>query len=258
MSRAAQEWIPAEAMRAGPIRRAIGAAVDEWSRRWFAGTALSADRFEARDGAPEAGPAWRGPGGAVALAAGIPERTRIAGLALGAEPEGLVLSEVDRDIIGRFAATIVDDLACALETAFGVAADEEIGREDALAGDRLAFTVTDNAGGAVLRGAVARPVLALFLKAALPAPRRRGAPAARLGRAIGATRVRLEARLGGARLALGELAGLAPGDVLMLDRPVEAGADLALAGAGRGFASGAFVDGGETVSLLLSTPDRDI
>ena len=80
----------------------------------------------------------------------------------------------------------------------------------------------------------------------------------RLSRAIGSTPVQVEARLGATTLPLGDLAGLAPGDVLILDRQVAAGASLALFGSGRAFADGAIEDRDHGVALLLSPQDREI
>jgi flagellar motor switch/type III secretory pathway protein FliN len=183
----------------------------------------------------------------------------LAGFALGAEPGRLVLSEVDRDIIGRFTSRIAADLALSLEQALGLDPPDSAGDaavEDALPDGGLLFTLADAADTPVLYGAIPAAALVRFLKSTMP-PARQSRPMIRLARAIGATPVQVEARLGATTMALGDLAGLVPGDVLILDRPVAAGASLALARSDRAFASGAIAERGDSLALLLSPQDRE-
>jgi hypothetical protein len=70
--------------------------------------------------------------------------------------------------------------------------------------------------------------------------------------------VRIEARLGVAVLALGELAALGPGDVLILDRSIEQGAALALPSSARPFARAAIAERGAELSLTLSLSCGDL
>jgi flagellar motor switch/type III secretory pathway protein FliN len=256
------EWLPRAAMDAAPVRNFVAGTVETWSHKWFGAGGLTASGFEALpSGAPCRASGWRIHGSAVALAADAPAMLPLAGLALGAEPGRLVLSEVDRDIIGRFTARIAADLALSLERALGLAPpagerDEAV--EHPLPGGGLLFTLADGAGAELLHGAIPTAALVAFLKSAIPPARAPRPPMSRLARAIGATSVQVDVRLGATTLALGDLAGLVPGDVLILDRPVAAGAGLALSRSGRTFASGALADRGETLALLLSPQDREI
>lgn len=261
MSEQVRDWLPVGALDALPVRRAIGEAVDSWSERWFAGARLAAADFAARrPGAALASPTWRRYGTATALAATGAELFRLAGLALGTRPEGLVLSEVDRDIIGRFTARIAADLAATIEQAIDRAApadDAETFVEMPLPDGGLSFAVVDGTGAAIVEGAVPLAALVAFRKSGLRSSRRARPALTRRNRAIGATRVRIEARLGTAALPLGDLAGLAPGDVLILDRAIAQGADLALNRSGRPFARAQIVDRGADLSLILSPQPKD-
>jgi flagellar motor switch/type III secretory pathway protein FliN len=261
MSGSVKEWLPRDALDTAPVRQLVAGAVEAWSRKWFATGGLAATGFEAmHPGAACQASGWRVYGSVVALAAGAPAMIPLAGLALGAEPGRLVLSEVDRDIIGRFTTQIAADLALSLEGALGIDPSDradDIAVEDALPDDGLLFTITNGAGAQVLEGAIPAAALVAFLKSTIPSARRPRSPISRLGRAIGATPVQVEARLGATTLPLGDLADLAPGDVLMLDRSVAAGAGLALFGSERIFADGAIADREQGIALLLSPQDRE-
>jgi hypothetical protein len=260
MSEAFSAWLPRGAVDAPAVRRLVADTAESWSRKWFAAGALSAEGFEAVPrGAWQPAPDWRVYGSAVALAPCGSALIPLAGLALGAEPERLVLSEVDRDIIGRFTTGIAADLALSLERALGLdppgeAAEKAV--EDPLAGGGLAFALENGVGTPLLRAAIPVSAIAGFVKGRLP-PARARAPLGRLARALGATPVRIEARLGRTVVPLGELAGLAPGDVLVLDRAIARGAGLALDRAGHSFADAAIAERGDGVALLLSSQPRE-
>ena len=255
MSSNVREWLPAEALDGTAVRRLVGEAVALWAPNWFARPDVAAAEFKACRGAA----ARRATGWRVARAIGtaLPssETLRLAGLALGAEPERLVLSEADRDVIGRFTASIAGDLAGAIEAALGLdplEAGFSAEADDPFAGDGgLQFSVTDRRDRPLLHVAIPSAALVPFRKGAISPTRRRASPLARLDRAFEATAVRVEARLGKAVLPLRELAGLAVGDVIILDRAVDDGAELSLRSSGRPFARGAIMPGDAEVSLLL-------
>jgi hypothetical protein len=261
MSLRVREWLPAEAAGSAAAHRLVREAVALWGPKWFARAETRAAGFETRTDAAARRPGgWR-TAGAVAVSLAGSETVRLAGLALGAEPERLVLSETDRDLIGGFTAAIADDLAATIEAALGLGpaeAEAQIAVEDPFAGDGgLLFAVNDRDERPLLQVAIPAAALVPFLKAAIAPARRRGAPLARLGGAFESTAVRIEARLGAVTLPLGDLAGLAAGDVLILDRAVEDGAELALRPSGRPFAQAAITPGDSKLSLLLFTQQRD-
>ena len=261
MNGSAKCWLPREILGSQPVRTLVTDAVGTWSNKWFAAGGLAAAGFEALNkGAPSGAWGWRVYGSAVALAAGAPAMIPLAGLALGTDFGRLVLSEVDRDIIGRFSTRIAADLARSLDRALGLPPSDDAGEvavENVLADGGLLFAISNGVDAPILHGAIPAAVLVPFLKSAIAPPRRPRSQMSRLTRAIGATQVRIEARLGATILPLGELADLAPGDVLILDRPVATGAALALSHSGRTFASAAIADRGDGLALLLSHPDGE-
>jgi hypothetical protein len=261
MSAESRLWLPAGALDCARVRAAAGDAVEAWSRKWLAGARAAAGRFEVGAGAaPGRGAQWRVHGPGIALAASAAETVRLAGIALGADAERLVLSQVDKDIIGRLAAAAAADLARGLEAAFGLGpgeAGEPASAEDPFKGaGGLVFTAADGQSRPLIHAAVACSAIVPFAKAGIRMDKRRRPPPTRLNRAIGATGIRIEARLGSAALGLGEVAGLAVGDVLILSRTIDEGIGLALAPAGRPFARGEIDPGCETLSLILSNPER--
>jgi hypothetical protein len=261
MSLHVREWLPAEAMDSGAVRGLVDKALASWSPKWFARAEVAAAAFEQRRGAAaRRAPGWQ-MSGVVGAALSSSETVSLAGLALGAEPERLVLSEADRDIIGRFATEIAGDLAAAIEDALGLDSPEEglpVQVEDPFAGDGgLQFSVADHGGRPLLHIAIPSAALIPFRKSAIAEARRRGPPLARIDRAFETTAVRVEARLGKAVLPLGDLARLAAGDVVILDRAIGDGAELALRSSGRPFARGAIVPGDAEISLLLLPQQRD-
>lgn len=262
MSLHVREWLPGDATASAAVRRLVGEAVGIWSPKWFARAEARAAGFEARQGAAARRPAGWQAANAVSTSLAASETVRLAGLALGAEPERLVLSEADRDLIGSFTASIADDLARMIESALALdrdAAAAPASVEDPFGGDGgLQFTVNDQDDRLLLQVAIPAAALVPFLKAAIAPSRRRPAPLARIGDTFESTAVRIEARLGAVTLPLGDLAGLAAGDVLILDRAVEDGAELALRPSGRPFARAAIIPGDSEISLLLSPQQRDI
>jgi hypothetical protein len=261
MTASAKAWLPRAALDDRRIRELVSATVESWSRKWFAAGALTAARFRAlRRGDPWEISGWRDHGMSVALAPSAPAMIPLGLLALGGELGRHVLSEVDRDIIGRFADRMADDLANCLDQALGIQPGGDGGRgvDDALRDGGLSFAIVDGADEPVLHGAIPAAPLIAFLKDALAPARPPRAPLAKRARAVGATKVEVDVLLGETRLALGELADLVPGDVLALDRRIASGAGLALAGSQRSFASAAITDRGESVALILSPQHREI
>lgn len=259
MSGRVREWLPRDAASGPRVRDALEGAVDAWSDKWFAGARASLAAVEPRSaGAPYMAGGWLLYGASAAVPDGSPDALRLAGLALGADPESLVLSEPDRDIIGRLAAAILADLAAALCVALGrplTGNEEATPRADPLAGDAgIVLGLADARGNRLAEAAVPLGALASFLRSSIPA--RKVPPLGRMDRALDRTAARLDVRLGETRLTLGDLAGLAPGDVVVLDRTVAAGARVALA-RGEPFAGAALDAGGPAARLVLTHEPRD-
>jgi len=257
MSPGVREWLPPGAIDCAAVRRLAADAVGAWSPKWFARAEARPVAFAARPGAAGCcAPGWR-VGHAVGTALSASETLGLAGLALGAEPERLVLSETDRDVIGRLAESMADDLAVAIEFALGLDPDAAAAAAPAAdpfhGGGGLQFGVAGPGDRMLLQVAIPAASLVRFRKGAIPSAARRGAPLARMDRAFEATPVRVAAGLGKADLPLGALASLAAGDVIIFDRAIGDGALLSLGSPGRPFARGAIMPGDAAISLLLSS-----
>ena len=227
-----RDWLPLGAATGPRVRDALERAVDDWSGKWFAGARVQLGAVEPRcGGAPRLASGWLLNPAGVAVPVDGTESIRLAGLALGAEPEGLILSEADLDILGRLSTEILGDLATALASAVGL--PEGTGEPpspcvDPLEGDAgIVLRILDARGRGLAQATLSLAAIVPFLKASIPAEVSPGL--ARIDGAIGRTRTRLDIRLGETRLSLGELAGLSSGDVIVLDRTIEEGADVALA-----------------------------
>lgn len=221
-------WLPAGALGPLPMERALQPVVDRWAVRWFVDCRVDAScRPEGRSAISPVERTIRKDGPASGFLGGSDKRALLE-LALGASLEGPPLGDGDHRLLDAFAFRIVEDLIVELDAAL----DREASRD----GDRLAMSL-------VARGS-------RIVQFELPVESVVGLVKGHIGRrapvrlpvsrdvALSATRVRIEALLGRARLVIGEIGDLAPGDVLVLDRPLDAKVDLRLAEAGRIFAAG--------------------
>lgn len=263
MSLPVREWLPAEARGVGDAvaPAVVRVAISSWASKWFGRGEVEISSRAVRPG--RAGPGatgWRSRG-AVGTSLSAPATLRLAGLALDAVPERMVLAEADRDIIGRLTAEIAADLAGAIERALGLdpptverpSRDGDPLREDG----GLELGILDGAGQLLLEIAIPAASLVPRRKASLELPRRDRLPLTGVAAAIDSTAVRVGARLGTASLSLGELATLGPGDVLVLDRPIEDGASLSLLPGGRPFARASIASDDDGFALLLLPQAKD-
>lgn len=257
-----RSWLPLDAALGPRVRDPLERAVDDWSGRWFAGARASLASLEPRTaGAPRLAGGWLLHRDAVGVPVEGPDAIRLAGLALGADSEGLVLSEADRDIMGRLAADILADLAATLAGVLGLTAGIDpspVACVDPLDGEAgIILRILDAQGRPLAQAALSLGIVVPFLKAAIKAG---PAPAlARIDGALGPTRTRLDIRLGETRLSLGELAGLGSGDVLVLDRTIEAGAAVAIAtGRSQAFARATLEQEDGGTRLVFANEKREI
>jgi flagellar motor switch/type III secretory pathway protein FliN len=260
MTARVSDWLPPGPATGPRVRDALEGGVAAWAGKWFADARLSVSAIEPRsEGAPGVANGWLLLGDTVAVPADSPEAIRLAGMALGADPENLVLSEPDRDILGRLATAILADLGTLLATALGRkvhAEDMGTATADPLGGDAgIVIHILDARARALTRAVVPLAALVPFVRAGIPA--RPGPALSSVVRAVERTSARIEVRLGETRLSLADLTGLAAGDVLVLDRTVQAGARVSLAAGDRTIASAAVGAHGATTLLTLAPENRD-
>ncbi len=243
----ARDWLPPQVAERPAVRGKAAEAVEVWRRKWFVDLPLEIVRWDLVDGdlyaAPEAG--GRVFGGAIGAHAGARAIVRLIEAAMDASlVDGT--SEADRRVIDAVATEMVADLVATLGSGWGL--DPRQAAVPARAGVRAAL---GSGGGVMLWVFLPMPVLMALGQASLPAPRAPVGALADRRRALGDQPVEIEAVLGGARLRLRDLASLAPGDVLVLDRKLGEPAALRHRESGRLVAHAELSDAEGALELVL-------
>ncbi|HEX8669693.1 MAG TPA: FliM/FliN family flagellar motor C-terminal domain-containing protein [Allosphingosinicella sp.] len=255
---AATSWLPVGAANVPAVGATLAAAFETWSARWLGPSSLVLASVEPVEnghypGAIEGG--WVAYGRTVAIATSRPEMRRIAGAALQASIESLVLSEADADIVDGFTDRMIADLSAEVERAFGLAADDASAPRRVLDpfGRRggIVAAAAIGCGETLLRLALPVGLWAGAVRKSLAPARAQADPLPPLSDALSATPVRVEAVLGRAVLPFGEVVALAPGDLLVLDTSVAAGAELRLASSTRLLARASLAAAGDRLALAL-------
>lgn len=237
-----RDWLPDGAFTSARIARALTPALGQWSDRWLPKTVLTVDRVV--DGpAPPPAPGERAIAGPIASAilTGAGKRHLLEGVLSIRLPSHL--EEIDHRLLDAFANELVLDLIMSVEAALpelpGAGVVDSHGLVLALSGE------------AVLNLTLPSAALVPLIKAILPETvRPRSKPRGRIA-ALGPTAIGVEGRLGQVRLTAEDVDALAVGDVLILDRSLEAPADLNIAPDGPLIARGTLGQNGGRVSLQL-------
>jgi len=236
------DWTPPGALPLRALGSCANALVSTWSKRWFADSDLVVSRIatsgrafqlaKADDGAS----LRRRKGGTTATVPGH-QRDTIWRAALDV-PADDVVSENDSLVLDRFLTEVVDDLLAELENVLG--SDSGAGRGN----DGLSFVIQDERGRELVSLTLSASARKVMIAKALGDPRR-GPKLERRLTALADSVIALEARPGTAVLGLPAIGSLAIGDVIVLDRKIEDGVELGVAG-GPAFAVGELVldDGG--------------
>jgi hypothetical protein len=260
-SNTARDWLPLDVARRDAVRAVVDEALSVWSRLWLprrriAVSAWDAVAREARTTATD-GAGWRLVGSAIALSCSPRAASRVLGWALDVSLDDVVLSEADRRVIEGFEQQLFRDLVAQVERALGIAGEgraQPLGVADpfdALGG--VVASLSDSGSGALLTLAIPMAVLLPFCRRSLPRPAAATTPLVGRLAALGPAAVGLEAWLGQADLTLAELRHLAPGDVLVLDRPRDSAAEISLPGSASVFATAALTDVDGRRALVLQT-----
>jgi len=253
VTQAVQSWLPDTALAGPRVRGAVSEAVSAWSTRWFLHRRIGVTGWRMR-GDTSATSAWRGPRGLVAVEEGQRGRARMLGWALGAGDDPLAQTPADRLVLDAFLARITDDLVAELEAVFDTTAQAPSSPEPAGRGKAAVLVDLADADGAQLVSiALSREALVALCKATAPSRRPATDVLAPRRRAAAATPAAIEAVLGRVRITLHDLQGLAPGDVLILDTPLDGTVELRTETSGRILARGhhADVDGRTAVTLKV-------
>jgi flagellar motor switch protein FliM/N len=228
-------WLPPGALCDGAVERALADAVWQWSENWFARRLMRP--------VDQAAPFDRTAFGAGdlqfhflegGLAVALDDRARlaIAGMMLDAAVEPAALTPADRPVLDGLATSCVDDLCSRLAQAFNVA-DGARWRSGGLGalpfGEARAFAFGVIDGEPLVRVIVETHLAIALIKST--APSATPIPLRPIAAGLARQSVAVSALLGRCELTLAELAELASGDVLVLDRELSLPLDLALDGA---------------------------
>lgn len=253
MKQAVREWLPDGIAGHSVVRGRIEAVVADWSQDWFARRRVDLASLgpERPSDGPEEAP-WEALGTTVLISRSRAAELRMAALALDEDIDSCSLNLRDCALLAALERRMMQDFASRLEAALPVgepppteAGGDPCGAKAvgvlAVGGDRLAL----------MRFAVPVSNLASALKASLP--RRIRDLEELIGRrgAIAPTAVVIEARAGKVELSLPELRMLAPGDVLVLDRPLSAGVEIGLAASRQPLTHAKLIDADGDLTLVF-------
>ena len=251
----ARAWLPEPALDPAVVEPMLAAAVESWSRKWFA-----------RRPVRRLGPLRRGPAGRETFAAeiwhrledglslAVGRRLEIAGAMLDHAVVERTLSPADRAVLDGLAAGCIDDLRqrlCDLLRLPPDAAWQSRETPPAIEPDAWSCLLGQDDGEPLVRLVLSHDLFVGLVKlsARTPAPPLRLRPVAE---GLAAQPVAVSAFLGGCQLPLAEIAALVPGDVLVLDRDLDEALELALDDGGRSGGCALHLESGQLLLKLTS------
>jgi len=224
-----REWLPAEAVTGSVVRNALDTIIAEWAGLWFIDRVIRSVSLEL-SGKRDVTKLQAGPyivGDVVTLECSAGAGALLVGWALSGEMDSLVVGEADRQLCDAFEERLLRDLVTRIEAGLG-----QQGLPSAAYAEPkgLVLGIGDNRGKPMLSLAIPFRAGLSFARKAMGARRQAEAELVSPVRALGSTRIVLEASLGRADIAIEDMQGLAPGDVVILDKSLTDPADLSLAG----------------------------
>jgi flagellar motor switch/type III secretory pathway protein FliN len=224
-----RSWLPAEAIQRAVRELALRSCIRDWRAAWF--IARSADIA----GDPAAGPrparmhgtCWQLADGVV-LSLAEDAEARIAAMMFGAPDDGASLTPADRATLDAAAAACAADLRDRLVASLKLGgAAWRPGTVEPETGPWWTWRVADGSRTDLVQIALSEDLIVRIARATLP-PVATGKTVAPLSVALADQPVTVSALVGRGRLTITELACLAAGDVLVLDRDLTAAVDIAI------------------------------
>jgi Type III flagellar switch regulator (C-ring) FliN C-term len=251
-----RDWLPPCALEGEALACALAAVCREALETWLPTAAIGVTGLKAHPDASLSAleNAWRGFNGQLAVRASRPSMLRLAERALAIRLGHVTVSAADTEVLLLLAGRIVNDVLTTLSERLA---------SDSRGGDGVPRTGGDLGGLVLFSVDEGRDQL---LEVAVPISRaiarlRAFAPASRaaarldsLADAVGSATTTVNVALGEARMPLIELRGLAPGDVVVLDRPARLGVSLVTRGAGREIARAAVSSSAGEIALTVLHP----
>lgn len=239
MNMACRTWLPSGALGGGAVDRLLAGTSEQWSDHWFArrlmrrvGESASLDCAElGRMRDLQLRYVEAGLGLALEDDAGIV----IARMMLGEPASSDAATEADEALIERLATACIDDLGTRLAHAFGLGrapAWRRGGIEALPFTEACVFALGPTENAPTIRVLIGHELAAGIVRSSAK-PGRKPAPLRPLAEALARQDVGVSAVVGRCELSLGEFAGLAPGDVLVLDAATAGTLPLAINGVAR-------------------------
>jgi len=229
----ARAWLPANAITDRLPQATLESLLAQWSADWFPAEGARLGRWTRE----------RAGGEALVVAVGPAGTGGLADAMVGEVPEPPTAA--DRAKLDAAANACVEDLRRRLADLFGTApaSDRPV--------ERRACRIDLPGVPGALDLSLSDALLAGWIRATLP-PAAPMPPLQPLSQALGPQTIGLSALVGRCRLALRDLESWAVGDVLVLDRPLDAALDLVVGGRLCADAPCRLVDAGDELHLVLS------
>ncbi|MES2442146.1 MAG: FliM/FliN family flagellar motor C-terminal domain-containing protein [Pseudomonadota bacterium] len=224
-------WLPADTAAPRLVQGALADMADGWSRDWFVGEATRAAgalvRVDVRGELRKT--AWHAHDGGLAIGISAGGVAALGAQVLGVAVAGAERSAADTVLLEAVGGDCFDDLKRRSAALLKLAEKGWSSTEAPRAGPVHRLEITGAARNPVLTLELSADLFVALVKSKLPPP---PAPVA-LGKpadAIATLPVELTALLGRSAITVAELAGLATGDVLVLDRALDAPLPLVVGG----------------------------
>lgn len=254
-----REWIPNEAVLCPAIHEKITQIIFEWESDWFFDCLYTVSHIKlGRIEGNEKRGTWRTFCAPVQLHCPPRASQILLERALDYSEQSMVTpqSAIEKDVLKRFEAHLFTDLSERIARALiaDPASFETLNSPKGGTGERaLVATLSDGRGSDLLSIAIPSIALVPFVKRSLP-PR----PATKLADVsldslLGDRKIRLEALLGNARIRVGDLRDLTPGDVMVLDTRCDAGCEIRTVTSQRHIASAKPVEHENAATLIIET-----
>jgi flagellar motor switch/type III secretory pathway protein FliN len=230
------------------VRALLEEAVAAWSTAWFTSRQLTITGARAVSGALPTRPDRPVFGTTTGIGYSARAVARLLDWALDTRLDEVTITPADQQVLDGFERRMMEDLASRLEAAIGAAKADKDAAAASLGG--LEATIGDGAAGDLVTFTLPLHVLLPAIRGSFRAPSRRASLQA-IGGALAASPLVVDAVLGHADIRVSDLHGLAPGDVLVLQTPLDAGVELSLSGSPTSFGRGVLteIDGCRAVAL---------
>lgn len=179
---------------------------------------------------------------------------RMAGWALDAQLDHLVLKKADRRLLDSFEQKLLADLARKIELAFGI--EPSVGSRGAIKNPfgklgGVAITLAGDNALPLLSIGIPLQIVLPLCRSSLGPVERKPAQLASFAHALGCADMAIEATLGHAEISVADLRGLAAGDVLVLTRALNDAVQVSLSGSDTAFARGKLIDLDGQIAIAL-------